>query len=328
MFYFFYKKMCFYKKSFTLIEISIVLLVLSLLTTAVISGKNMIGNAKALRIVNEISNYRQAINHFYQTYGALPGDYNNAQYVLASSGYTKMSSSDISKLEKSIIDTIPLNGNSNGEVEGCFTGSSYLQYSEVYGLWSHLSASHLIDKVYSNTCYDISQGTRDKCSKAGYNLPIISDGYNNNSAFLFYSSTMTNQDYFLYGVIIDQIKKQHQAKSYGVLLLMDPTRKYPYKEASEIANYVPFGAGGGVTSEIMMKIDDKMDDGKPFTGLVFGVNGGNRDNNKDSDVRDGQCNTYTMANNDYINVENNKIIYTGKSNKSCVGIVLFNEFNS
>ncbi len=317
-----------YRRSFTLIELSIVLSVLSLFVIMTISGASIINNANSLRIIKQISNYREAIGHFYRTYGALPGDYNDAQYKFAPSGYTQMSSRDLSTLSKDILDKIPLNGSSNGMVEGNINGDLSFHYSEVYGVWSHLGASGLIDNKYSNTCYDISSSDRRKCSKAGYNLPKIQGGYNENSSFIFYSSLLEANDARLYGAIIDQIKSIGETKSYNMLLLTDVSRSYVYNSSVALDDYVTFGAGGAVSSNIMIKIDTKIDDGMPFTGRVFGVNGGEKDNQKDGNLMEGQCNTYKGDNSKFNGDDYKSIVYTNQGNKSCVGIVLFDEFNS
>lgn len=316
-----------FHKSFTLVELSIVLLVLSLLVTITLSGEKLISNAKAMRIMKDISNYRQAINQFYQTYEVLPGDYNNAQYKFAPSGYTTMSLNNIATLGKDVTDKIPLNGDYNGMVSGMINGSSSFYYSEVYGVWSHLSASHLIDEQYSNTCYDVTSSRRSECNKAGYNLPSIPSGYSKDSTFLFYSSQLSIYDDRLYGAIEDQIKRQGEFSVYNMLLLIDNTRSYPYKGGSSIDDNVAFGAGGGVSSDVMMIIDAKMDDGKPFTGHVFGINGGSNDSANNGN-KDGQCNTYNGYNNFFTGNDYSSVVYTNSSKKSCVGIILFNELNS
>ena len=318
----FFQKFC---KSFTLVELSIVLLVLSLLVTITLSGEKLISNARATRIMKDISNYRQAIGQFYQTYKVLPGDYNNAQYKFAPSGYTTISLRNIATLDKSVIDRIPLNGNYDGMVSGGIEGSSSFYYSETYGVWSHLSASNLIDGQYSNTCYDITSNERSKCNKAGYNLPLIPGGYNKDSTFLFYSSQLGANDIKLYGIVKDKIKQQGEFSVYNMLLLIDNTRNYVYNGSVSIDDSAAFGAGGGVSSDIMMIVDAKMDDGKPLTGHVFGINGGNKDGI--SSAKEGQCNTYKGDNNAFTGNDYNSIAYTNSGRKSCVGIILFNELN-
>ena len=66
------------QRGFTLIEISIVLVIIALLLGGVLKGQSLIGNAKYNRWVNEIDAYRAAFYTFQQTYGALPGDFNKA----------------------------------------------------------------------------------------------------------------------------------------------------------------------------------------------------------------------------------------------------------
>ena len=317
-----------YCKSFTLVELSIVILVLSLLVTATLSGSKIIINAKATRVIREIANYRQAINQFYQMYGSLPGDYNNAQYKLAPSGYTTKSAQELSALSKDVLDKIPLNGSSSGTIEGNINTFGNIHFSEMYGVWSHLSASNLIEGKYSNTCYDINASDRINCNKIGYNLPRITDGYNKNSAFLFYTSSLADNDRKIYGAIFDQIKANGEYKYYNILLLSDPTRNYVYNSSTIIDDYAIFGGGGGVSSEIMMKIDSKIDDGKPFSGQVFGVNGANEDDKINNSFKEGQCNTYTGSNDNFTGDNYDYFAYTNSNKKSCIGIILFSEFNN
>ena len=64
-------------KAFSLIELSIVLIIMGLLVAGITGGQSLIQSAKIRSFINEANNYKQAINTFYAMNGKLPGDANN-----------------------------------------------------------------------------------------------------------------------------------------------------------------------------------------------------------------------------------------------------------
>ena len=66
------------RKGFTLIELSIVLLIVGLLIGGIISGKGLIINGKVRATIRDLNFYKSIINTFYDTYGYFPGDLPNA----------------------------------------------------------------------------------------------------------------------------------------------------------------------------------------------------------------------------------------------------------
>ena len=62
------------KKSFTLIELSIVLLILSLLVGSLLVGRQIVDRAKIQRIIFEFDYYEKAFHQFYDTYRFVPGN--------------------------------------------------------------------------------------------------------------------------------------------------------------------------------------------------------------------------------------------------------------
>jgi len=67
------------KKGFTLIELSIVLLILFLIAGGIIGGSKLISNAKINNLIKEIAMYQQQIVVFKKKYGYLPGQMPNAR---------------------------------------------------------------------------------------------------------------------------------------------------------------------------------------------------------------------------------------------------------
>jgi len=65
-------------KAFSLIELTIVLTVIALLTTIVISSKKALQNAKVIAFIDQVQQYKMAYETFVEQYGAPPGDVQNA----------------------------------------------------------------------------------------------------------------------------------------------------------------------------------------------------------------------------------------------------------
>ena len=63
--------------AFSLIELSIVLIIIGLLIAGVVGGKSLIESAKIRALINETNGYRQAVNAFYVVKGRLPGDFDD-----------------------------------------------------------------------------------------------------------------------------------------------------------------------------------------------------------------------------------------------------------
>jgi prepilin-type N-terminal cleavage/methylation domain-containing protein len=64
---------------FTLVELSVVLVIISFLLAAVIVGRKMVNDAEARTILTEMTSYQSAVGQFQTKYGYLPGDIPAAQ---------------------------------------------------------------------------------------------------------------------------------------------------------------------------------------------------------------------------------------------------------
>ena len=113
------------QSGFTLIEIAIVLVIIGLLLGGVLKGQELINNAKAKNIENEVTNIRTAIYSYQDRYRALPGDDNKADRF---TGITTCTDNC---------------GNSNGTIEGVFNSSTANVESRLF--WLHLRNAGLIE---------------------------------------------------------------------------------------------------------------------------------------------------------------------------------------
>ena len=112
------------RKGFTLLELSIVLVIIGLIIGGITAGADLIRSAEINSVGNDITKYKVAINTFKLKYNALPGDIKNAQSYWPS-----------------CIDngTNLCNGNGNGTLGDNAEGARF---------WQHLSLSGLISGNY------------------------------------------------------------------------------------------------------------------------------------------------------------------------------------
>jgi len=80
------------KSAFTLLELSIVLVIIGLVVGGVLVGKDLIDSAKIQRTIKEASTYQNAVAAFKLKYGALPGDMTNPADFF--NGYTSQAQPD------------------------------------------------------------------------------------------------------------------------------------------------------------------------------------------------------------------------------------------
>jgi len=122
------------KNGFTLIELSIVLIIISLIVGGVIGGKSLIHQAELKKIISDYNNYSVALNNFKDQYVYPPGDLINA------SDYWPSCTDDG-------INTC--NGNGNNIING---------FHESIRAWQHLSLAALVNGTYSGIVEIIMPG--------------------------------------------------------------------------------------------------------------------------------------------------------------------------
>ena len=266
------------KKSFTLVEISIVMCVIALLIGTLMGGRKIAERAKVQATIHEIQEYQGAFAKFYDTYGYMPGDMPDAQAKLAPSGYTTATLATIKTLDEKILKTIPLNGKGIGELSGCIIPTAAPYYSDMSLTWSHLSAAGFIEEKYSSLCKSLTSDQSDACFEAGYNVPKAK--YGSNGMYIFSTLTKFHSEYQL-GLLEGQKATKHTAL---LIVNLKNTYNQKFKNGNVELNYertcrqvsgttYRFGfSNGGITTSMLAEIDIKMDDGFPLTGNVAAQN--------------------------------------------------------
>lgn len=114
------------RSGFSLVELSIVLVILGLLTGGILTGQNLIRAAELRSVTTEFQAYQTAVNTFRDKYFAIPGDLNNASDFWAAS----------------------TSGNGDGTLDSPAAVSTA---GETFGFWQQLALAGLIEGSYDGT---------------------------------------------------------------------------------------------------------------------------------------------------------------------------------
>tara|TARA_B100001179_G_scaffold220124_1_gene194355 strand:+ start:272 stop:1042 length:771 start_codon:yes stop_codon:yes gene_type:complete len=152
---------------FSLVELSIVLVILGLLTGGILTGQSLIRAAELRGIVADHQKIIAAIKTFQGKYFALPGDMNNATafWGAAKSG----GGCDTTTAGTG---TQTCNGDGNGTIANP-AGAG--QYGEIYTFWQHLANAGLLEGSYTG----MAGPSSSQESLIGTNVPKgrVSDTY-------------------------------------------------------------------------------------------------------------------------------------------------------
>jgi prepilin-type N-terminal cleavage/methylation domain-containing protein len=132
----------FNKNGFSLVELSIVLVILGLLTGGVMTGQSLIRAAELRSVVKEYEEFQTALNMFEDKYFALPGDMTNATQFWGSAwggtcSHGWAATGDL---------TETCNGNGDGKMTT--SGGNMGLYVEMFMFWQHLANAGLIKGKY------------------------------------------------------------------------------------------------------------------------------------------------------------------------------------
>ncbi len=227
-----YKSQQFYKRAFTLIELSIVLVIIGLLAGGVLFGRDLIKAAEIRAQISQIERYNTAVHTFRLKYNALPGDMKASE--VAAAGFAVLPNRVGTQAQ----------GDGNGLLEGIWSGgiSRYLQHGETVWFWVDLSAnSGLIygDFRSATSTPTISDSGWSSISNPNISriLPVAKIG---NGNFISVYSENVGVHYYIISKI-DNIDGNGAPYS-TVSLSLSPQQAYA--------------------------IDSKMDDGLPQTGRI------------------------------------------------------------
>lgn len=151
---------------FSLVELSIVLVILGLLTGGILAGQSLIRAAEIRSVTTDAQRYVVAMQTFRDKYFAIPGDMNNATRFWGDENAVCP--------DATVANGSP--GTCNGDGDGRVFGLA-VPYQEEYRSWQHLAFAGLIEGSYTGKISGGSPGTvlgsnvpASRMSNAGWSL--------------------------------------------------------------------------------------------------------------------------------------------------------------
>lgn len=220
-------------RAFSLVELSIVLVILGLLVGGVLAGKSLIHAGELRAVSSEQQKIVTAYQAFRDKYFALPGDFSNATLVWGKNSSVCNGQSGTA--------TTP--GTCNGNADTQILYISTVQH-EHWRQWQHLSLAGFIEGTYSGTqSSDVSKPSQNS-GEIGENMPASK--FPNAGWDTRYYDTGSGDGTYFAGIA-------------GNLLFF----------VGDDNNGNP--ATAIMTTEDAWNVDTKMDDGMPGTGKLFGM---------------------------------------------------------
>ncbi len=130
-------------RAFSLIELSIVLVILGLLTGGVLAGQSLIRAAELRSVITEAEQHQNSVRAFRDKYNALPGDMPDATNYWGSAGGTGANNTCF------LAQTASSQAVCNGNDDRFIMGSSLDLYAERFSAWKHLSNAGIVQGNYS-----------------------------------------------------------------------------------------------------------------------------------------------------------------------------------
>ncbi len=146
------------RHAFSLVELSIVLVILGLITGGVLAGQSLIRAAEIRKVVSDIGKYQEAYSNFKTKYQSVPGDMPDAT---ANWGIRAGTGSDATCFNTTGSFTGTCNGNGDNRVDW------EVQYFERFLFWQHLSLAGLIEDKFTGA----SEAPLPNTLKVGTNVP-------------------------------------------------------------------------------------------------------------------------------------------------------------
>jgi prepilin-type N-terminal cleavage/methylation domain-containing protein len=247
-----------FNKGFTLVELSIVLMVIGLLVSGILVGQDMIRAAELRSIATQKDQTQTAVNLFRDKYLNLPGDLPNAVkfWGVQAGGTSDEIDTICQNLDRNTPSTTTstCNGNGDGKIGTNWNNNlAFASNFEVFRFWQHLSNAGLIAGTFSGvTDSTINDYTDGPVTTAGLN---VLEGKISTSGFLYSSwGNVTNGAMNAFNVYYGDVMIFGKTNCNGGAVY----HCYPSAILTPAETYI---------------IDKKTDDGLPGNGniVVFGI---------------------------------------------------------
>lgn len=237
------------KKGFTLLELSIVLVVIGLLVGGVLVGKDLIHAAEIRAQVTQIEQYKTAYNAFMTKYNCIPGDCDITTASQLFHAYLSPNNGT--------------GGNGNGLIE--WRQGDEVNYSNQTGVYWAASAEYQLfftELVEANLIND----TLDQFSLDRGATPITGSGMPHtklSSASRFFVGDSSNFNDATAGRT-NPMESYRRGNNAMWFVICQPAANQMYEFTANCGVFIPSDT---------KKIDQKIDDGMPFSGKFMGFGG-------------------------------------------------------
>lgn len=225
------------RQGFSLVELSIVLVILGLLTGGILAGQSLIRAAELRAVSTEHGRFVTAAQTFRDKYFAIPGDFRDATRFW---GWQSNSITDCITRSSATVNTATgvCDGDGDGSVR-MNIGASPGIFSETFQFWRHLAMAGLVEGTYSgvsgaNSAIHAVAANSPASRTGGYWLTGLRTNSSADEIAIFFGVTHGNM------------------AQLGGLGIASPTA----------ALFSP---------EEVWNIDTKMDDGRPGRGKVLAL---------------------------------------------------------
>ena len=217
------------KKGFSLVELSIVIIIIGLLFVGVSAGSSLIQQAKLRTIMNEMRMIETAIKTFVVAYNDLPGDMPNAYDMWGDDcGPNSLAGAGC-------------NGNDNGVIGATISNGLRPSITERYRFWQHMQLAEIMDRSFTG------EPSASNCLASG--TPSCSTDEN--------SYELKYKDGILVN-ILDSRKDNYYINNYGY-------NYFAFKTGGVLEYQSSFPE---FTARDTYNIDKKLDDGGPRSGRM------------------------------------------------------------
>ena len=264
----------FLKKSFNLMELSIYMMAVSMLASIVMGASTLMENAKVQKTIEEIYYYENAIVQFTRKYGQLPGNMslNRCKMFGEFKQYCYEENNDTTITNKTTIKHV-VHSSGFGEQQAfkmCQPGNKKYCLIQAITFGRFLQAADLINSVDRGLNEDLTvRNDNDKDvkfylpkSKIHNDVYILAQ-YNNYHT----PSIFTSYEMFTTFSLMGKGNGTDDKFNSGLTIYLT---SLPKVEADKFSAFSP---------SFMLKLDKKMDDGKPTSGSILGLHGGTAQNN-------------------------------------------------